>query len=211
MTKDVLYQRMNEDRRNSILRAAQHYFVQHGINNTANMSDIAKQAGVSRQTLYQHFKNLDDVIYAIAENVMEQVAADLTARKQPGLAPLDAIQQTIRILFNRYNEQPESSIFLVLFDVYNRASTPERGHPREYQEFLVQFPRIFDDIEAGIADGSIRQDLDPALAHLTLTNAVVGAWQRLILVGSKGDPADTLENEKLIDEIVEMAVRYLRK
>lgn len=209
MKKEDRYRQMNADRRQSILHAARGYFVQNGIGGVM-MQDIAKAAGVSRQTLYLHFKNIEDVVFAVAGEVMRQSVAALAKAKTEGLAPLEAIRESIRLLFTLYNKSPDNAVFIVLFDIYNRASAPEAHGTKAYQEMVLHFPQMFEEIEAGMADGSIRADLDPELARFTLINAVVGAWQRLVIIGPKGHPADTLQNEKLTREIEEMALRYLR-
>lgn len=209
MGREELYRKMTEERRESILKAARHYFVQNGITSTAKMSDIARAAGVSRQTLYQHFKNLDDVVYGVAEYVMTQGYFDISAYKKEAIAPLDVVRETIRALFETYSISPENAIFIIFFDIYNYTSRETQSHQRAYQDTIAAFPGLFKVIETGIQDGSIRKDIDPQLAQLVLTNTIGGAWQRLVIIDAKGDPSDTIQNKKLIDEIVDMAIRYL--
>ena len=66
------------DRKVQILRAAEIVFSRYGVSKTT-MNDIAKTAGVARQTLYNEYPNKDSVLRAAlrfgAENTMEAVEA----------------------------------------------------------------------------------------------------------------------------------------
>ena len=61
--------------RNRLIDAAIRSFVRYGVRKTT-MSDIAEEAGVSRQTLYSFFRSLDDVLAtAITRTTDEQLEA----------------------------------------------------------------------------------------------------------------------------------------
>lgn len=51
------------DRERTILDAAMRVFMRHGVRR-ASMTDIGKEAGVSRQTLYNAFRGKEDVLRA---------------------------------------------------------------------------------------------------------------------------------------------------
>jgi len=83
---------MNEREKN-VLEAALRVFSRYGVKRTS-MSDIAEEAGVSRQTLYKAFRSKDDVlsahIRAYTENAIQEIKAGLAKTK--GLGPqLDLI------------------------------------------------------------------------------------------------------------------------
>ncbi len=59
------------DRREDLLAAAAHRFVDRGIRGTT-MEDIAKQAHAGKATLYRHFANKDAVIDALLEREGER-------------------------------------------------------------------------------------------------------------------------------------------
>ncbi|MGB0893853.1 MAG: TetR/AcrR family transcriptional regulator [Parashewanella sp.] len=68
----------SEQKRQSILSAAIELFCLHGFPNTS-MSEIAKVADVSKQTVYSHFGSKDDLFVAAIESkcVAHQVSEDL--------------------------------------------------------------------------------------------------------------------------------------
>ena len=62
--------------REGILAAATHLFLDKGVDK-ASLSDIAKEAGVSKATLQSHFASKNDLIFAITEAHMETITREL--------------------------------------------------------------------------------------------------------------------------------------
>lgn len=59
-----------------IIEAAIEAFSRYGIRKT-NMGDVAKAAGMSRQTLYSNFKGKDELLAATMTEVIDQIIRDL--------------------------------------------------------------------------------------------------------------------------------------
>ncbi len=68
----------NDDRPTRILDAALRVFSRYGYRRTA-MDDIAREAGLSRPALYQHFRNKEDVFASLARLVKQRTMADMAA------------------------------------------------------------------------------------------------------------------------------------
>lgn len=77
----------SEQKRGQILQAAKELFCEHGFPNTS-MDEVAKLAGVSKQTVYSHFGCKDDLFVASIESkclvhgVNQEVFADPKAPEQ---------------------------------------------------------------------------------------------------------------------------------
>lgn len=78
---------MNE-RDEKILDAATRVFTRYGVKR-ASMSDVAEEAGISRQTLYKAFRSKDDIlrthIHVYTDNAIAEIEAGL--EKTEGLGP----------------------------------------------------------------------------------------------------------------------------
>ncbi|MDP5220800.1 helix-turn-helix domain-containing protein [Ruegeria sp. 2205SS24-7] len=82
-----------EDRYDYILEAAKQLFLRYGVKRTG-MNDIAREAGISRQTLYKAFANKDEVLRATIRSLADRVVLDIEAglKKAGGLgAQLDVV------------------------------------------------------------------------------------------------------------------------
>lgn len=77
---------MNEREKN-ILAAAERVFSRFGVKR-ASMSDVAEEAGISRQTLYKAFRSKDDIlrthIHAYTDNAIAEIEAGLAKTERLG-------------------------------------------------------------------------------------------------------------------------------
>ena len=95
-----------EETRECILDVANRLFYAEGIR-AVSVDTISEQAGISKKTLYYHFKSKDDLI-----------AAYLAARDQPNLA-----------LFERWFEEAEGDVPEKVAAIFTRLARNAR-HPR---------------------------------------------------------------------------------
>ena len=73
-----------DPRREAVLDAALIQFMRYGFRRTS-MEDIAQETGVSRASLYQHFRNKEEIFRSLAERLHEQtLEAAETALKGEG-------------------------------------------------------------------------------------------------------------------------------
>lgn len=91
------------ERRHAILLAARDSFAERGFHRTT-IRDIARQAGLAEGTLYNHFKNKDDLLIGLFEALGEQTRTGLNAGSGPSrgdilTAPLRALAQDHFALF----------------------------------------------------------------------------------------------------------------
>jgi TetR/AcrR family acrAB operon transcriptional repressor len=70
---------MNDERRERVLDAAQQLFLRYGYDKTT-VSDIAKQAGISKGAIYLHFASKEAVMDALLIREGERVQADIVRR-----------------------------------------------------------------------------------------------------------------------------------
>jgi AcrR family transcriptional regulator len=79
-----------EPRREAILNAAFEVFRQYGFRRTA-MEDIARAAGLSRASLYLHYRNKQDIFRSLVQAYFDATEARVRDALAPGLWPEDAL------------------------------------------------------------------------------------------------------------------------
>jgi TetR/AcrR family transcriptional repressor of mexJK operon len=84
-------------KRDAIEKAAARVFLRDGYAG-ASMEVIAREADVSKATLYSHFQNKEDLFGAIARERCRQMAVDFAASEAAGLGP-DAVLRAIGVRF----------------------------------------------------------------------------------------------------------------
>ncbi len=69
-------QRLDEAKRDAILKAAKQRLSQYGIRKTT-MKEIAQDAGIAVGTLYLYFSNKNDILIAVEEAYADQHSIDI--------------------------------------------------------------------------------------------------------------------------------------
>jgi TetR/AcrR family transcriptional regulator, transcriptional repressor of aconitase len=92
--------RTRDARRQQILDAAQRCFTRNGFRATT-MADIFAEAGLSAGSVYSHFTGKDEIITAIADDVIDQITATAGAALPDGEPPapdqaLEAVLATLQ-------------------------------------------------------------------------------------------------------------------
>jgi AcrR family transcriptional regulator len=184
-----------------ILTAAQELFDLRGIDRVT-MAEIVSAAGIRASTLYEYFSNKDEIVWALVEEFMvqgsESVRAATDAEDGPALAKITAFLQAFE---DELVDHPERVRFMAQFDaMYARDWSVERLLALEDRIFPGRFGVFPALIREGIADGSLRSDLDPDLTMHSVVNAVIGAQRRLASLGNRveeefGQPINLLFRE----------------
>ncbi len=204
------YHAHRERQRRRILDAAEELFDQRGIDRVT-MAEITLASGVRASTVYQYFSNKDDIVWAI---VGELFAADTEHAKQrvegadTGLAKITSL---LDFMADELSNNPAKVRFMAQFDaMYARDWPAERLLTLERQINARGFSYFSELIRDGIADGSLRADLDPNLTMHAVANAVVGAQRRLASLGRKVEIEYGQPIERLFQETIRLIVLGLR-
>ncbi len=139
---------------NKILAAAMDLFRQYGFK-TITMDDIARKAGISKKTLYQHFANKNEVV---SESVCRYKDSKTDLCIQAMDDSENAIEAMVRImgLFDQMNRQINPMAILEL----------ERFFPEAFKKFKDSLlerdvTSVRSNLERGIQEGLYRPEIDP--------------------------------------------------
>jgi TetR/AcrR family transcriptional regulator, fatty acid metabolism regulator protein len=169
----------SDDKRRRILQAAVKVFAQKGYH-AAKVAAIARGADVADGTIYLYFRNKEDILVSLFDEVMDehlQSARQELAEVQGAPARLEAIaRHHLRVLGANRD-------LAVVFQVELRQSTQfmERFTASWLQDY---FAVVGDVIEEGQRDGTLR----PGLPRKLATKVFFGALDELVtswIVGGK--------------------------
>lgn len=153
--------REENPRRRDILTAALYEFRDSGFQQ-ATISKIAKRAGVTEPTIYEHFKNKQDLLYAIPEAAMkgylvESVDADLANQDTP-------VHRLRTFLLHQIRSARDFPTYYYLLTTELRSNMNFYRSPH-YQSLREYSARLTGILKDGIAQGYFRNDLDLAAAR----------------------------------------------
>ena len=197
------YHSHRERQRRRILSAAQELFDERGIDRVT-VAEIVSATGIRASTLYEYFSNKDEIVWALVEEVMaegsEHAIRAMERVDGPVLAKIGAL---FRAFEDELTEHPERVRFMAQFDaMYARDWTVERLLALEDKIIPGRLKGLADLVREGIADGSLRENLDPDLTMHSILNAVIGAQRRLASLGNRveqeyGQPIHLLFRESV--------------
>jgi AcrR family transcriptional regulator len=205
------YHAHRERQRRRILAAAEELFDIRGIDRVP-IADIVAAAGIRASTLYEYFSNKDEIVWTLVEELMRQSSASvleaIEATTGPALAKITALLEAFG---NELGDHAQRVRFMAQFDaMYARDWSAERLLALEDRLFPGRFEPLSNLIREGIADGSLRPDLDPELTLHSVVNAVVGAQRRLASLGNRVEQEYGQPIEGLFRETVRILLLGLR-
>ena len=174
-----------DDKRDRILKAAVKVFARKGYF-AARVSDIARKAGVADGTIYLYFRNKEDILVSLFDEVMaghlEVARAELKAAPGPALRLLRIAEHHLRTL-------GENRDLAVVFQVELRQSTKfmERFTASWLQDY---FQLLHGVIEEGQRAGVFRADLPKKVVAKAFFGALDEMVTSFILSGRDYDLAE---------------------
>ena len=199
------YHAHRERQRRRILDAAWKLFDEYGIDRTT-MAEITSASGVQPSTMYQYFANKEDIVWAILRELMQEVSERSKQRLEGAPNAMARLTALLDFMADELENNPVKVRFMAQFDAMYARDWPAKWlitlESRINPEGFGVFTKL---IREGIADGSLRSDLDPDLTMHAVMNAVIGAQRRLASLGNKV----TLEYGKPIDQLFRETIRVL--
>ena len=128
----------------------------------SSMSEIARRAGVVRATIYVHFPTRTDLLDAVMEHAVEQVAAATKGAEPQRGEPVEALERVLRATWRQLAQ------FQGLLALNAARLSPKELH-RRHLPVLDQLEPL---IERGQRQGVFRSDL-PVSWHLAVIRAIV--------------------------------------
>ena len=204
------YPAHRERQRRRILDAAAKLFDERGIDRTT-MAELTAASGVQPSTLYQYFSSKDDIVWALLDAHIHHTGdlAQAALRDQPNaLARITALFEVLAV---ELESNSAGVRFLAQFDaLYARdwpverlLSLESRIHPNPLNAFTAM-------VREGIADGSLRSDLNPSLTMHAVINAVIAAQRRLASLGTKVEQEYGQPIHRLFRETIRILLQGLR-
>lgn len=118
MDKTAYFEQMRQKRRNEILDAARKMILTHGID-AFNIQQLARELDISTVTLYKYFKNSEDIILALQEQIATtQHISPVEYGDDDN--PLDLFLDFHRAFYRDILKHRENVTLLALFEVYLR-------------------------------------------------------------------------------------------
>lgn len=176
-------------KRQTIIQAAIEVFGKKSFRDS-NISEIARRANVAEGTIYQYFRNKEDLFFSIPIEKTKEFCAELELHLQGMVGPFNKIRKFIWYYLYFFKTNPEYGRILMLEMRVSRTFVKTKT----YSFLRKSTSEILEIIKEGQEEGVIRVDADPyVIRQLTLgiLEHVVTRW---LLKGEKFDLMDSFED-----------------
>jgi TetR/AcrR family fatty acid metabolism transcriptional regulator len=151
----------------------------------AQISRIARAAGVADGTVYLYFKNKEDILVSLLRRSIEKIVAKAREPLQSLTGAANKLDFVVHLYFRELGADPELAM---VTQVHMRQV--DANIRRAIGEFMKPFYSMLDEIvEEGVAEGMFRPGIDRRIARRMIFGTIdetVTAW---VLTGSKYDLA----------------------
>jgi TetR/AcrR family fatty acid metabolism transcriptional regulator len=159
-----------KEKRHRILQAGVEAFAEKGSN--ATISEIAKQAGVADGTVYEYFKNKEELLFSIPEERFKEHLSQLE-EDFSFTDPLRKVHHFIGCHFHLYLTDRDFLRVFLMITLLNR-----RFYSSKAYEGLGQYMRVLETlVREGIDDGTFASDCNVRVFR----NMFLGAFTHMML------------------------------
>jgi AcrR family transcriptional regulator len=133
-----------KERRESIINTAQALFLEKGIVNTT-MLDIAREAHISKVTLYRYFPSRDPIVFEVAVRMLGQIAETATRNIPENVTGVHGIRTASLNMIREFDSLQDAFHYFWMFDhLYSREYPSEElaqwFKQGMFQLFSQQYP-----------------------------------------------------------------------
>jgi len=191
--------KVKEERKNKIITAAFKVFAKKGFND-ATISEISKAAGISDVTLYEYFKNKEDLLFAIPEQVTLEAVKEVERVLSYVKGAENKIRAIVYSYMDLYERNPDYSSLVLLELRSNRNFHKSKAYA------MVRRPArmLIDAINEGIETGEFKKDIEPFLIRSMFLGTLEHLFTRWHLVGKPENPS------RYLDPIIEVILNGIR-
>jgi len=164
--------RRESERKKQILNSAIKVFGEKGFQN-ATIAEIAKDAGVGDATIYEYFRNKEDLLLAIPVEVTKELIPQIEDHMMGIKGALNKLRKFIWWYVNYIEKNPGYGAIVLL----ELKTSKTYVSTEAYQAARTFYQVVLDIIKEGQNDGSIKKEINVYLAR----SLCVGAIEHIII------------------------------
>lgn len=167
--------------REEIIHAGKRIFLRNNLHNI-KITDICTSAGVSRVTFYKYFKTIDELIFEVQINILNNMMQFIKDRSDFTVCGKDSIKTVLYAWVDFAKEHKEEMKFIVSFDLYYSSYDLNEELKLKYKKFTNEdYNRslLKSALDKGIKDGSLKENIDTLKTGMYIYQTVMGLLQRM--------------------------------
>ncbi len=213
MDKTAYFEQMRRKRRNEILAASRKMILKQGVS-AFNIQQLARSLDISTVTLYKYFRNIDDIMLALKEQIIEDAFSRLilSAPSPKDKSGLETFLNLIRNFYGEVLKSRDDVTLLLLFEVHTRnipISDANENAFYAYTEKLNQ--KMTDLLQMAKNDGSVKSDICVPEAIQFITQMNLAMLQYIGLLSEEYYKKEKPVLLMQIEQLISLFLLYLSK
>lgn len=175
---DSWHEKVKSKNREEIIEAGKKLFLKYNFIDV-NIKDVCTEASISRVTFYKHFKSIDELIFQVQIDILNNMTDFIITRDNIEANGIERLKLVLYAWMDFAKNFKDQMKFIVLFDLYYE--TNEELNSR-YENFISEENDkdfLHSIINKGIEDKSLRSDLDPTITEYYIYQTITGVLQRM--------------------------------
>ena len=215
MDQAAYFNQMREKRKNEILSAARKMLLKDGAA-SFTMQKLAKKLDISTVTLYKYFKNMEDVMTAIADEIIPRTVSltlnenEKIMQSDSHISPLEQFLQLFHSFLSETLKHKDDLTLLLLIDTYTQ-DTPAAQKQSDKIALCMEAlnTRTEQLLLDALKNGELKDGIDIARSLNFIHTITLSTLQHIGLLSAKEFKSQKQELQIHVDEIIAMFRAYL--
>jgi TetR/AcrR family fatty acid metabolism transcriptional regulator len=199
-TKNMINENQESEKKKKILTSAIKIIGDKGYQN-ATIAEIAKDAGIGDATIYEYFKNKEDLLLSIPVEVTKELILQINDHMMGIKGALNKLRKFIWWWLNYVEKNPGYGVVVLL----ELKTSKTYVSTDAYQAARNFYQIILDIIKEGQEEKTMKKEINPYLAR----SLCVGAMEHIIIRWLLKDKKYSLI--QYADELADLLIDSLRK
>jgi AcrR family transcriptional regulator len=202
--------REKDERRSSILEAARRQFLARGLEQVT-MSEVAREAELSKGTLYLYFEDKTDIMYSLLLESLEDLRGRVVPVIEDAGTGIEKVHELVERYIAFYHERQDFFPLFHYLDYAFNAEGPTDSTAEACFSIMDELNRRLQDLlRAGIADGSFRSDIDPDEQAVMYAHVIHSFMEHAVARGGFIRARTGVDPEALIRRMFAMIIDSLQ-
>jgi AcrR family transcriptional regulator len=175
------HEKVKNKNREEIIAAGKVLFLKHNFL-TVSIKEICALAGTSRVTFYKYFSTIDELIFEVQIDILITMTQFMKAADNSECSGIERLGLMLRTWVDFAKCHTDQIKYIVLFDLYYEAYDTNKELKIKYENFISKESTndfLTTVLNKGIADSSLRKDLDPVKTGYYIFSTIMGVLQRM--------------------------------
>lgn len=213
MQYDAIIQNIKNERIAIAVSTAAQMYLDFGISE-AKMTDIAEQAQIGVASLYRYFGTKQLFTVKVAAHIWKMTLQELepiyTGAQYEAMTGLEQVKALLNIFHIFLDSHRPFLRFLSEFDMFVIKEHLGQEHLKEYESCSLNIlPVMTRAVKKGIADGTVKPDIDPTEFYYTVTNCLLSMCMRFAW-GNMPNSEDPQVNRSALRMAIDMFLTYIQ-